>query len=105
MMKTIKNFFSFLRLRNEINHLNTSTRMLAEDYTEALRSMTAIQLIYNDVIKDLETMLWLYTDFKRKWNKGTLTEKDIEYHDIVIQSLNVRIKFRNGGNNEKTKRT
>lgn len=104
MIQHIKNFFSFLRLQREIDHLNKTMSMLSNDYTEALKSMTYLELVYTDMAKDLETMLWLYTDFKRKWQEGTFTEKDIQYHDIVIESLNVRQKSRNGGNNENTKR-
>lgn len=104
MLKQIKNFFSFVRLQKEISHLNICMTMLSSDYTRLLRDMISIQLVYSDIAKDLETMLRLYTDFKRKWKEGTLTDKDIEYHDIVIESLNVRQKFRNGGTDENTKR-
>jgi len=62
-------------------------------------------LRYKKAQKDLYTMVMLYGDIRQKFKKGTLTKEDIEYHNIILQSLNIRKKFRNGGDNEKTKRT
>lgn len=92
MINFFKNFFNSSSPEEQVNRL----LKVAENYKKIIDKATEVTMLYAEVVRDLETMLRLYIDFRKKYDEDTLTHEDLEYHNIVIQSLNVRQRFRKG---------
>lgn len=89
------NFFKKFPHSQRPEELANRLQMVAENYKKLIDKTNEVTILYVEVVRDLETMMWLYTDFRKKYDEGTVTDDDIEYHNILIQSLNVRRRFPN----------